>query len=363
MSNLAKECMLLLLIFIVTITCKDHSRRQHKNKTDELSLWINEQQMKKLSGIQIKVFAIDNGRVNNELRNPNFNQYLPTIPSEVNSVNFTWDAGNKYYLYNFDRLKSLDETILQAPTVSIEPKGRIPRKESGFSIFLPCTGNSSGTATFSISLSIQNRKGRAVPGTPLRLKFKKECATRGPIPDPDCDKKCKNNGFCNNDKICQCKEGYMGQYCQTALCYPQCMNGGNCTAPAVCSCPPGYQGPHCEGGICTEKCLNGGKCIQKDKCQCTKGYYGFRCEFSKCVIPCMNSGKCIGNNVCRCPPGFGGNHCEIGRRQRSICKKPCKHGVCRQKTQKCKCDKGWYGAYCNSRERRRQRRKNPKVEQ
>lgn len=82
-------------------------------------------------GIQIKVFAIDNGRVNNELRNPNFNQYLPTIPSEVNSVNFTWDAGNKYYLYNFDRLKSLDETILQAPTVSIEPKGRIPRKESG----------------------------------------------------------------------------------------------------------------------------------------------------------------------------------------------------------------------------------------
>lgn len=40
----------------------------------------------------------------------------------------------------------------------------------------------------------------------------------------------------------------MGQYCQTALCYPQCMNGGNCTAPAVCSCPKGYQGRHCEGG-------------------------------------------------------------------------------------------------------------------
>lgn len=40
----------------------------------------------------------------------------------------------------------------------------------------------------------------------------------------------------------------MGQYCQTALCYPQCMHGGNCTAPAVCSCPHGYQGKHCEGG-------------------------------------------------------------------------------------------------------------------
>lgn len=40
----------------------------------------------------------------------------------------------------------------------------------------------------------------------------------------------------------------MGQYCETALCYPKCMNGGNCTAPAFCSCPKGYQGTHCEGG-------------------------------------------------------------------------------------------------------------------
>lgn len=67
-------------------------------------------------------------------------------------------------------------------------------------------------------------------------------------PDPECDKKCANQGWCNHVKICQCPEGYMGQYCKTALCYPQCMNGGNCTAPGVCSCPQGYQGRHCEGG-------------------------------------------------------------------------------------------------------------------
>lgn len=88
-------------------------------------------------------------------------------------------------------------------------------------------------------------------------------------PDPECNKKCANGGWCNHEKICQCPEGYMGQYCQTALwyyfkaniytdmtesecqinfSYPQCMNGGICTAPAVCSCPKGYQGRHCEGG-------------------------------------------------------------------------------------------------------------------
>lgn len=60
-------------------------------------------------------------------------------------------------------------------------------------------------------------------------------------PDPECDKKCANQGWCNEEKICQCKEGYMGQYCKTALCYPQCINGGVCTSPGVCSCPPGFQ--------------------------------------------------------------------------------------------------------------------------
>lgn len=68
------------------------------------------------------------------------------------------------------------------------------------------------------------------------------------VPDPECNKKCANGGWCNHEKICQCPVGYMGQYCKTALCYPQCMNGGFCTAPAVCSCPKGYQGRHCEGG-------------------------------------------------------------------------------------------------------------------
>lgn len=67
-------------------------------------------------------------------------------------------------------------------------------------------------------------------------------------PDAECDKKCANGGWCNQDKVCQCPEGYLGQHCKTALCYPACMNNGTCTAPGVCSCPLGYQGRHCEGG-------------------------------------------------------------------------------------------------------------------
>ena len=58
-----------------------------------------------------------------------------------------------------------------------------PRKthptRAEFSVILPCSGNVSGIAMFSIGLLIQTRKGKPVPGTPLRIKLRKECAHRG----------------------------------------------------------------------------------------------------------------------------------------------------------------------------------------
>nr|XP_023021451.1 protein shifted-like isoform X2 [Leptinotarsa decemlineata] len=334
-----------ILVVLIPILTSVISR-DDKNNSD-LSLWIDEKQVKIFSGSPMKIFAISNGNVLPYILDPNFEKYLPVIPSEVSYVNFTWKSEGKRYYYNFDRLQSFDESILEAPVISIKTKGRVPRQRKEFSIFLPCLGNSSGIAKFGIGLLIENRKGKPLYGTPLRLKLKKECAQRSP--DPECDKKCANQGWCNHEKICQCPEGYMGQYCRTALCYPRCMNGGNCTSPGICSCPPGFQGGHCVGGICSQKCLNGGKCIQKDTCECSKGYYGPRCEYSRCIIPCLNGGKCKAVNKCRCPRGFRGDHCEIGRAKphRSNCHLPCKHGTCVGNA--CSCDQGWYGRLCHHR--------------
>ncbi|XP_073820317.1 WNT inhibitory factor 1 isoform X2 [Musca autumnalis] len=342
-----------------------HRKRNRSNNAKEnLSLWINEQQLKMLTGyVQGRVYAIHNGHVMNDIRDGRIYEYL-IIPPEVNHVNFTWKSGSGKYFYHFDLLESMDESILKAPTVSIKLKGRIPKEEKNFSVFLPCSGNNSGTAMFNVGLTIQNGNNVTLPGTPIRLHFKKECAHRGVYdnpdttnptqntslqgPDPDCHLKCGEHGFCNHRNICQCHSGYIGQYCEKAFCFPQCMNGGNCTAPSVCTCPDGYQGTQCEGGICSQKCLNGGKCVQKDKCDCRRGYYGLRCEFSKCEISCMHGGRCIGTNLCRCAEGLSGNHCEIGRRQRTNCKRKCKHGEC-MPNKTCKCKEGFYGRYCNQR--------------
>ncbi|XP_044013576.1 protein shifted-like isoform X2 [Aphidius gifuensis] len=303
----------------------------HKPNGD-ISLWIDRQQIKMFSGFEMEVYAITEGRVLYYLLDPEFENKLPIIPGEVNSVNFTWKSGVKKYDYNFYRLKSFDETILKTPTITIKTNGHVPRRPKEFSIMMPCLGNTSGLVQLEIGLTIVSRKGKKpLNGTPLRISLKKECTVR------------------EKDPVTSCGNGYLGPpLCKTALCYPNCMNGGNCTAPGVCSCPPGFQGPYCEGGICAEKCLNGGKCIQKDTCECSKGFFGLRCEFSKCVIPCVNNGKCKGNNICRCPPGFKGDHCEIGRRspQRSTCTKPCRNGTCQQDNT-CLCDKGWFGKLCN----------------
>lgn len=48
---------------------------------------------------------------------------------------------------------------------------------------LPCTNDSSGTAMFSVGLLIQTRRGKPIPGTPLRLNLRKECALRGTVFD------------------------------------------------------------------------------------------------------------------------------------------------------------------------------------
>ncbi len=69
-------------------------------------------------------------------------------------VNFTWRAGDKKYFYNFDRLQSFNEDVLLPPILSIETKGKIPRKPKSFSVLLPCSGKQSGIAPFQIGLQV-----------------------------------------------------------------------------------------------------------------------------------------------------------------------------------------------------------------
>lgn len=62
-----------------------YSHYQNNESPSDLSIWINEQQVKVLSGYSFRIFAIENGRVSPQIKDPQFDSYLPIIPSEVNS--------------------------------------------------------------------------------------------------------------------------------------------------------------------------------------------------------------------------------------------------------------------------------------
>ncbi|XP_070397452.1 protein shifted isoform X7 [Dermacentor albipictus] len=234
--------MAVLLLLLLLLVAADAGRVKPRN--DDFSLWIDEKQVREFSGFPMEIFAILDGVVLPYILDPNFEKYLPVIPSGVQSVNFTWKAGeNKHYYYDFDILESLDGSILKDPVISIETKGKVPRKAKVFQVFLPCWGNVTGTASFGIGLRIENEKGRYLSGTPLRLRLQKQCADNRP--DPECDRKCANGGRCNAAKICECPKRYMGRYCKTGKCSIPCLNGGRCVGVNQCRCTRSFVGPQC----------------------------------------------------------------------------------------------------------------------
>lgn len=134
---------LYMSLVLVAIPAKVSLRNHHyisggggkdygKDDVHDISLWIKQNQVKMFSGFSFHIYAIDNGKVSPHLKDPNVNQYLPVIPSELSSVNFTWASGpSKKYTYHFDRLQSLDESILKPPIISIPAMGVVPKTPQG----------------------------------------------------------------------------------------------------------------------------------------------------------------------------------------------------------------------------------------
>ncbi|XP_043509679.1 protein shifted isoform X3 [Frieseomelitta varia] len=271
-----------IALLLDTAAARHHHRSGNGHKpTGDISLWIDQQQIKMFSGVEMEIFAITEGRVLPYLLDPEFESKLPIIPSEVTYVNFTWKSGVKKYYYNFYRLKSFDETILKTPYITIKTQGRVPKR----------------------------------PKEP----------NPGPCPDgylgpPHCKKalcypNCMNGGNCTAPGVCSCPPGFQGPYCEGGICAEKCLNGGKCVQKDTCECPKGYFGLRCEFSKCVIPCLNGGKCKGNNVCRCPTGFKGDHCEIgrrspqrSACTRACRN-GTCQPDNTCLCEPGWFGKLC------------------------------------------------------
>ncbi|XP_077869440.1 uncharacterized protein LOC102807984 [Saccoglossus kowalevskii] len=171
-----------------------------------------------------------------------------------------------------------------------------------------------------------------------------------------CDR-CVHHRQCFEDRmLCDCEDGYHGNYCQYEddLVYTcdQCQNGAHCRinidGSLECQCQRGYYGTYCEylqEDKCRFECYNG-KCTDEGECKCHKGYYGNMCENEEEPVDdcggCMNGGYCQSGGYCVCSFPHYGSHCE---RDRYTCDGGCWHGgICEYGS--CSCKYGYYGDRC-----------------
>lgn len=119
---------------------------------------LNRNKIVYFSVYPMEIYAISDGKVLPYILDPNFERYLPVIPSEVTSFNFTWRSGDhlvssyhiilqiewyatyrhskrycyvSQYYYHFDRLQSSNNEILKDPVISIARKGKVPINPRG----------------------------------------------------------------------------------------------------------------------------------------------------------------------------------------------------------------------------------------
>ncbi|XP_017727055.1 PREDICTED: wnt inhibitory factor 1 [Rhinopithecus bieti] len=242
------------------------------------------------------------------------------------------------YFYEFLSLRSLDKGIMADPTVNVPLLGTVPHKASVVQVGFPCLGKQDGVAAFEVNVIVMNSEGNTILQTPQNAIFFKTCQ------QAECPGGCRNGGFCNERRICECPDGFHGPHCEKALCTPRCMNGGLCVTPGFCICPPGFYGVNCDKANCSTTCFNGGTCFYPGKCICPPGLEGEQCEISKCPQPCRNGGKCIGKSKCKCSKGYQGDLCS-----KPVCEPGCgAHGTCHEPN-KCQCQEGWHGRHCNKR--------------
>ncbi|KAK6174910.1 hypothetical protein SNE40_013470 [Patella caerulea] len=262
--------------------------------TRKLALWIDKNQVGIIAGYHIELRIIENGRVEALLMEPGLSDELPPIPSQVDTVNLTWQGGDQRFRYWFENLTSLDQHLLYNPLLSIPAHGWIPHQATVFQMSIPCTGKDEGVASIVLGLHIYTTSGHAVHNTPIIFKLKKRCTAF--VTTSVCEARCENGGSCVNS-ICLCRQGFSGKACEIALCNPRCENNGTCVSPRMCACPAGYSGHHCEKVVCGRPCQNGGQCLPEGFCFCPEGFYGDACELSRCNPECIKKGTC--NQPCK----------------------------------------------------------------
>eukprot|EP00069_Balaena_mysticetus_P010567 bmy_06824T0 len=231
-------------------------------REESLYLWIDAHQARVLIGFEEDILIVSEGKMapfTHDFRRAQ--QRMPAIPVNIHSMNFTWQAeGQAEYFYEFLSLRSLDKGIMADPTVNVPLLGTVPHKASGYpftndkftikadnsiqlfptrlppvssqsarlfgedtiqincfsipsfslvvQVGFPCLGKQDGVAAFEVNVIVMNSEGNTILQTPQNAIFFKTCQ------QAECPGGCRNGGFCNERRVCQCPDGFYGPHCE-----------------------------------------------------------------------------------------------------------------------------------------------------
>ncbi|XP_061165645.1 scavenger receptor cysteine-rich type 1 protein M130-like [Saccostrea echinata] len=175
---------------------------------------------------------------------------------------------------------------------------------------------------------------------------------------PDCKRKCPINcdlDRCDikNGNCFACKDGYIGQRCETECTKGQfgkncSLTCGNCLYEEPCNFID---------GACAKGCSQGWKGFYCNE-TCNAGFYGLKCTES-CSIHCTNPMSCdhvTGNCAESCKDGWEGEKCDkeckalkYGEKCQYSCGHCVNREICNHVTGECSngCALGWKGDVCD----------------
>ncbi|XP_029551271.1 sushi, nidogen and EGF-like domain-containing protein 1 isoform X2 [Salmo trutta] len=234
------------------------------NNLHSVNVYMSEEEVKKLLGLDAELYYVRDDVVNHYALS-----FILPVPSETNSLHFTWRSKDKveYRMgFHVDNPAAMNQ-----PQSNISNQGEVPRTASVFRVDLFCSGKVDGEAVLTVQLNLTIHSNNF---TVLNFKRRKICHKRI---DPDlkipsvsnnktvqrpekqdrCESSpCLNGGVCRGyrrNHLCICKEGFVGDRCQLLEnpCVLQpCGNRGLCHSNRrenySCTCRVGHTGKDCE---------------------------------------------------------------------------------------------------------------------
>jgi hypothetical protein len=149
---------------------------------------------------------------------------------------------------------------------------------------------------------------------------------------------CSGHGTCGDRGGCKCAPGWRGAGCHIRTCLHKCMGRGVCKEPGnaapFCECRRGYMGDYCQFRSCDYDPValvelpgcheaDGHGICRNGTCFCHGNFSGAFCDkpsckdctdLDKCPNKCSNAGSCeiSGSQAqCRCNAGRSGADCSV----------------------------------------------------